>query len=38
MDLIGQACIVEDFAVIGTANEQLYGMCEVLWQPNLVRI
>lgn len=35
-DLIGQACVVEDFAVIGTSNEQLYGMCEVLWQPNLV--
>lgn len=34
-DLIGQACVVEDFAVIGTSNEQLYGMCEVLWQPNL---
>jgi len=34
-DLIGQACVVEDFAVIGTSNEQLYGMCEVLWQKNL---
>ncbi|CAF0878022.1 unnamed protein product [Brachionus calyciflorus] len=35
MDLIGQPCISTDFAVIGTANEQLYGMCETLWQPNL---
>jgi 20S proteasome subunit beta 3 len=37
MDLIGQPCICEDFAVIGTASEQLYGMAETLWQPNLVR-
>jgi 20S proteasome subunit beta 3 len=37
MDLIGQPCISSDFAVIGCASEQLYGMCEALWQPNLVR-
>lgn len=36
MDLIGQPCISKDFAVVGTANEQLYGMCETLWQPELV--
>lgn len=36
MDLIGQPCISSDFAVIGCASEQLYGMCEALWQPNLV--
>jgi 20S proteasome subunit beta 3 len=35
-DLIGQPCISTDFAVIGTANEQLYGMCEALWHPDLV--
>ncbi len=38
MDLIGQPCVCEDFAVAGCANEQLYGMCEALWQPNLVRV
>jgi 20S proteasome subunit beta 3 len=36
MDLIGQPCISKDFAVIGCASEQLYGMCEALWQPDLV--
>lgn len=25
----------EDFAVSGTCTEQLYGMCEVLYEPNL---
>ena len=38
MDLIGQVCVSDDFAVIGTSGEQLYGMCEALWQPNLVII
>ncbi len=35
MDLIG--CINEpnDFVVGGTCSEQLYGMCETLWRPNL---
>ncbi len=36
MYMIGQQCICEDFAVAGCASEQLYGMCEALWQPNLV--
>lgn len=36
MDLIGQQCVCEDFAVIGTSDEQLYGMCEALWRPNMV--
>ena len=38
MDLIGQPCISSDFAVIGCASEQLYGMCEALWQPNMVSL
>lgn len=25
----------EDFVVSGTCSEQLYGMCEALWEPNL---
>ena len=32
MDLIGCANVCSDFAVIGTSNEQLYGMCEALWK------
>jgi 20S proteasome subunit beta 3 len=34
-DLIG--CITEpsDFVVSGTCDEQLYGMCESLWKPNM---
>lgn len=35
MDLIGCATEYEDFAVAGTCAEQLYGMCETLWEPNL---
>jgi 20S proteasome subunit beta 3 len=35
MDLIGCANVCSDFAVIGTSNEQLYGMCEALWKPDL---
>ena len=36
-DLIGCPMIPEDFVVGGTANEQLYGICEALYRPNLVR-
>ncbi|KAJ3124748.1 proteasome core particle subunit beta 3 [Nowakowskiella sp. JEL0407] len=35
MDLIGCINFAEDFVVTGTASEQLYGMCEALWEPNL---
>jgi len=35
MDLIGCASVAKDFAVIGSCSEQLYGMCEALWQPDL---
>jgi 20S proteasome subunit beta 3 len=35
MDLIG--CITEptDFVAGGTCEEQLMGMCETLWEPNM---
>ena len=36
MDLIGCINFAKDFVVVGTANEQLYGMCEALWEPELV--
>ncbi|EEB17210.1 proteasome subunit beta type, putative [Pediculus humanus corporis] len=35
MDLIGCPNMPEDFVVAGTCSEQLYGMCETLWEPNL---
>lgn len=35
MDLIGCPNEPDDFVVVGTCAEQLYGMCETLWRPNL---
>jgi len=37
MDLIGAPLFTDDFVVSGTANEALYGLCESLYRPNLVR-
>lgn len=37
MDLIGCPMLVEDFVVSGTCTEQMYGMCESLYRPNMVR-
>ncbi|XP_065665845.1 proteasome subunit beta type-3 isoform X2 [Hydra vulgaris] len=34
-DLIGCPCEPEDFVVSGTCGDQLYGMCESLWEPEL---
>ncbi len=28
--------VTEDFVVGGTCSEQLYGMCESLWRPDMV--
>ena len=36
LDLIGCPMITEDFVVAGTCTEQLYGMCESLWEPDMV--
>ncbi len=36
-DSIGCIDFAKDFIVSGTATEQLFGMCESLWEPNLVR-
>ncbi|GAB1603016.1 proteasome subunit beta type-3-like [Argonauta hians] len=36
MDLIGCPMIPNDFVVSGTCSEQMYGMCESLWEPNLL--
>lgn len=35
MDLIGCPMETKDFVVVGTCSEQLYGMCESLWKPDL---
>lgn len=35
LDLIGCPNKPEDFVVAGTCSEQLYGMCEALWEPDL---
>ena len=37
MDLIGCPMETDDFVVSGTCTEQLYGMCESLWRPDMVR-
>ena len=36
MDLIGCPMATKDFVVGGTCSEQLYGMCESLWNPDMV--
>ncbi|XP_041350498.1 proteasome subunit beta type-3-like [Gigantopelta aegis] len=35
LDLIGCPMVTDDFVVSGTCSEQMYGMCESLWEPNL---
>ncbi|KAL0481890.1 proteasome subunit beta-3 [Acrasis kona] len=34
-DLIGAQCFTDNFVVVGTASEALYGMCESLWKPEM---
>jgi hypothetical protein len=36
-DLIGCLTLPKDFIVSGTASDQLFGMAESLWEPDLVR-
>jgi 20S proteasome subunit beta 3 len=36
MDLIGCPMVTKDFVVAGTCGDNLYGMCESLWEPDLV--
>ena len=35
MDLIGAPVVTNDFVVSGTCTENLYGMCESLFQPDM---
>jgi 20S proteasome subunit beta 3 len=37
-DSIGCIDFAKDFIVAGTASEQLFGMCEGLWEPDMVRL
>ena len=37
-DLIGCINFAKDFVVSGTASNMMYGMCESLWEPDLVRL
>ncbi|KAH0499957.1 Proteasome subunit beta type-3 [Microtus ochrogaster] len=34
LDLIGCPMVTDDFVASGTCSEQMYGMCESLWEPN----
>nr|KAF6296674.1 proteasome 20S subunit beta 3 [Myotis myotis] len=35
LDLIGCPMVTDDFVVSGTCAEQMYGMCESLWEPDM---
>lgn len=35
-DYIGAACYAKDFVCNGTSAEQLVGVCEALWKPDMV--
>merc|ERR1712159_147291 len=35
MDLLGSTMRTEDFVVGGTCTEQLFGVCESMYRPNL---
>lgn len=35
LDLIGCLMVTEDFVVSGTCVEEMYGMCEFLWEPDM---
>ncbi|XP_060052999.1 proteasome subunit beta type-3-like [Erinaceus europaeus] len=35
LDLISCPMVTDDFVVSGTCSEQMYGMCESLWEPNM---
>ena len=37
MDLIGCINFAKDFVVAGTCSPNLYGMCEALYRPDMVR-
>ena len=36
LDLIGCPMVVDDFVVSGTCSDQMFGICESLYKPNMV--
>lgn len=38
MDCLGCEMMTKDFVVAGTMEDALYGMCESLYRPDLVRV
>ena len=38
LDLIGCPMETDDFVVSGTCGDQMAGMCESLWKPDMVRV
>ena len=36
-DLLGAGLVTDDFVVSGTCTENMYGMCESLYKPDMVR-
>src|SRR6218665_703201 len=36
LDLLGSQVVRDDFVVNGSCKMQLFGMCETLYQPNMV--
>ena len=37
MDLVGAPVLTKDFVVAGTCTDNLFGMCESLYRPDMVR-
>lgn len=35
LDILGSPTFAKDFVVLGTCEEQIMGMCETLWEPDL---
>jgi len=35
MDMIGAPVYTDDFVVVGTSSEELYGVCEAMYRPNM---
>lgn len=35
MDILGSSVFSSNFAIVGTCNQTLYGLCEMFWKPDL---
>lgn len=36
MDVLGSRDEPQDYVVAGTSEDQAHGMCEALWEPDMV--